>query len=272
MSLDKTEILNRLAQLDRRDPRRQLFGAEVHQYRLYPPVPQCQIDAFEAKYSVTLPSDYRYFITEVGNGGAGPYYGLFKFGEQDTPEGSCSWEDGDLVGDLSAEFPHTCAWNLPDSFWSKMPDPGPGTSVEEEDRRMAAWDKELEEYYWSPRIMNGAIPICHIGCALRQWLVINGPQKGFVWEDDRADNSGIYPLRVESGKQVTFADWYMSWLTEKAMQIRPNQPVSAGRTWGQRFRDWFVLLLLICVTILGYSAYLFIRMVLGLPLPGDKWR
>ncbi len=261
MSLDKTEILKRLSELDRKDPRRQLFGADVHQYRLHPPVPRSQIDAFEAKHNITLPADYRYFITEVGNGGAGPYYGLFKFGEQDTSLGFCSWEEGDLVGDLAAEFPHEKAWNLPDSFWHKMPDPGPDISVEEEDRLMAAWDKELAEHYCNPRIMNGAIPICHIGCALRQWLVINGPQKGFIWGDERADNGGVFPLRDLPGQLVTFADWYMAWLANPKRAM--NQPVSAGRTWRQLLFDWSILLLLICVSVLGYAAYLFIRMALG---------
>ena len=48
---------------------------------------------------------------------------------------------------------------------------------------MEAWDRELEAHYWDPAIMNGAIPICHKGCALRQWLVIHGEQRGFVWDD-----------------------------------------------------------------------------------------
>ena len=79
---------------------------------------------------------------------------------------------------------------------------------------MEAWDRELEVHYWNPAIMNGAIPICHKGCALRQWLVIHGDQRGFVWDDNRVDNAGIAPVLDESGEPVTFADWYMGWLDD----------------------------------------------------------
>ena len=77
---------------------------------------------------------------------------------------------------------------------------------------MEAWDRELEQYYWNPSIMEGAIPICHKGCALRQWLVIHGDQRGFVWDDFRVDNAGIAPVLGESSGPLTFADWYMGWL------------------------------------------------------------
>lgn len=46
----------------------------------------------------------------------------------------------------------------------------------------------------------------------RQWLVIHGEQRGFVWDDLRADNAGIAPVLDEAGATVTFADWSMGWL------------------------------------------------------------
>ena len=160
------------------------------------------------------PSDYRSFLTEVGNGGAGPYYGLFPFGQQDDGFGVGAWEDGGLVGDLSQPFPHVAAWNVSESFWDGEPDPPPGTPPEEEDRLWEAWDEVLEVSYWNPAVMDGAIPICHLGCALRQWLVITGEQKGFVWNDFRADYRGLSPVLGGSGEAVSFADWYMGWLDE----------------------------------------------------------
>jgi hypothetical protein len=44
-------------------------------------------------------------------------------------------------------FPHTTAWNLPDSFWGGEPNPPPGTPPEEEDGLLEAWDRELELHY-----------------------------------------------------------------------------------------------------------------------------
>ena len=72
----------------------------------------------------------------------------------------------------------------------------------------------LEEHYWDPAIMNGAIPICHLGCALRQWLVIHGERRGFVWDDFRADYRGSPPSWAARARPVTFADWYMGWLDD----------------------------------------------------------
>jgi hypothetical protein len=34
------------------------------------------VNAFESAHKVNLPPDYCYFLTSLGNGGAGPYYGL----------------------------------------------------------------------------------------------------------------------------------------------------------------------------------------------------
>jgi len=79
-TFDKQTVLRHLGDLDRRDPRRRIFGAEVHQYRLNPPLPVAVIEAFEGRHGLSLPKDYRHFMTEIGDGGAGPYYGVLPFG------------------------------------------------------------------------------------------------------------------------------------------------------------------------------------------------
>jgi hypothetical protein len=108
--------------------------------------------------------------------------------------------------------------------------------------------------------MNGAIPICHLGCALRQWLVINGDQRGFIWNDYRADRGGVLPLRSESGEQMNFSDWYLSWLNESIRQAGLMGKVAdllrRGRTAGRiakrrsSRRELLQLLLLVVVTVL----------------------
>jgi len=59
-----------------RDPRRLRFGARVHGYRLRPPLCADRLEAIEAAAGVRLPDDYRDHLRDVGDGGAGPYYGL----------------------------------------------------------------------------------------------------------------------------------------------------------------------------------------------------
>jgi hypothetical protein len=208
-------VLRLLGELGRRDRQRRVFGSGSHQYKLHPPLAVPVVEAFEARYGISLPGDYRSFLTGIGNGGAGPYYGVLPFGKDDDRD----WEGGGLVGDLSKPFPHSTAWNLPESFWHGEPDPPPGTPLEEEDRLMDAWDRELETHYWNPAIMHGAIPICHLGCALRQWLAIHGEQRGFVWTDFRADNRGVSPVLGGSDEPMTFADWYMTWLDDSMRKV-----------------------------------------------------
>jgi hypothetical protein len=232
-SFDKAAITRLLSELDRKDRHRSVFGSSVHDYKLHPPIQGSTIEEFEAQHGIRLPDDYRYFITEIGNGGAGPYYGLFPFGQQDD---ELSWEEGDLVGDVSRPFPHVEAWNLPESFWQQEPDISPDTPRDEEDRLWEAWDKVEQKHYWNPAIMNGAIPISHLGCALRQWLVVNGEQKGFVWNDFRADHRGISPLRNESGRQMSFSDWYVSWLDESLRTLGFEQTIVSLLVRGERLR------------------------------------
>lgn len=255
MKLDRTTVVDTLARLERKDRRCTTFGSAEHQYHLDPPLPSEVLDAFEEKHGVSLPDNYRYFITGIGNGGAGPCYGLFPFGEE---EDGRLWEDADVIGDLAEPFPYIEAWNLPEEFWNKEPDPPPDTPLEEEDRIMEAWDEELNEHYWNPRIMNGAIPICDRGCGLSQWLVVNGPQRGYVWNDDRADHAGISPLRDSDGKQVTFADWYMTWLenaeSHRITDVKRPRHSSSPRAG---LRDWTFLLVMVAGIFSGaaYAAW-----------------
>jgi hypothetical protein len=241
MPLEPGPIIEALRKLAQRDPQRRLFGANAHDYKLNPRLPPATVSAFEEEHGVALPPDYKGFLTSIGNGGAGPYYGLFRLGKDDTSE-ELPGSRSRLVGDLSAPFPHADAWNLPREFWEGAPDPPPDTPPEAEDELMATWDKVLEERYWNPAVMNGAIPICHRGCGLYQWLVVTGKQAGYVWNDERADEAGISPLRGPDGKQLTFADWYLQWL-ETAAAAPIERPIGSrsGLHGTTSLRDWTYL-------------------------------
>src|SRR5512142_2282534 len=96
MGLEATYVRHVLAQL--RAARADTFGATSHLFLLNPPLPEADVISFERRHKVSLPDDYRRFITEIGNGGAGPYYGVFPFGKDDDDR---DWEGGGFVGDLS---------------------------------------------------------------------------------------------------------------------------------------------------------------------------
>lgn len=54
----------------------------------------------------------------------------------------------------------------------------------------------------------GAICLCTMGCALRIWLVVSGPERGQMWDDYSADGADLGPLFT------TFGDCYLEWLGE----------------------------------------------------------
>lgn len=69
-------LKNLVRQAEKADPQYQVFGASSHRYQLYPVLSVQAVEAYEAKYNIQLPSEYKFFITHVGNGGAGPDYGI----------------------------------------------------------------------------------------------------------------------------------------------------------------------------------------------------
>ena len=255
--LNPEVILGRLEKLSKLDKDRSVFGSNAHNYKLNSPLGISEIKEFENQHGISLPRDYRSFIASFGNGGAGPGYGLFPFGRDD--EGR--WEETLSLGDPGNPFPHKDAWNLPDEFWRDEPNVPEGLPTGEEDQLWDEWDAKLARRYWSTSIMNGAIPICHLGCAHRQWLVVVGEQKGFVWDDLRADHGGLTPVKNANGDQMTFAEWYLAWLKE-AERHKPQRahhklsnrlqhafhPLISPK--GSRLRNWLQLLLLILIGVI----------------------
>ena len=60
----------------------------------------------------------------------------------------------------------------------------------------------------------GALYLCHFGCAIRFFLVVNGQSIGEVWRDSQADEAGILPERRQDGRHLGFLNWYENWLNE----------------------------------------------------------
>src|SRR6185503_8101468 len=108
-------LIAKLARLRAADPKYKLFGAETHKYRLGPTVSERELTEFESRHGISLPEDYREFLRTAGNGGAGPFYGVFPLGMFDGAGDELEpWREGDgIVGVLSAPFPLVDEWNLP---------------------------------------------------------------------------------------------------------------------------------------------------------------
>jgi hypothetical protein len=210
MPLDYSAIKRDLLRLCKARKKISVFGSEKHEFRRKPPLSEAQICRIEHREGIVLPADYRGFLINVGNGGAGPHYGVFRLGEIDYINITEPWirMRSYLTGSLSSSFPFTEPWN----DLSGRPNPDQ-MSQEEYKRQLDLFEKQ----YW--REIDGALPICHVGHALRIWLVVTGEEKGNLWRDDRADEDGFYPLEHGKAKRVTFGAWYRAWLDEAVRKL-----------------------------------------------------
>lgn len=183
------------------------FESDEAEFQCSAVMTEAEVLEFERAHAVRLPEEYRAFLMCVGKGGAGPGYGVFDLGECDVGFDFRAWHEGDgFVGTLRLPFPHAAAWN----DLAGMPE----DALCETDE--AAYERQraaFEAGYFAP--LDGAIPICHLGCALRLWLIVSGPEAGHVWEDRRADFEGLAPVQTRGGVRVSFYMWYRGWLDEE---------------------------------------------------------
>ncbi len=179
------EIWDKLRQLATYDSKLTVFGAGSHRYRTYPCLTEVEIEEFERQYQVLLPEDYRSFILEIANGGAGPNYGLCRL--QDSVE-----ENSLFL--LSRSFPHQESWNLHHSQFASAQD--------------------FDEEYFRGEHRQGSLSICDMGCGHTVLLVVSGAERGTIWQDFRAGDGGIIPLQdVANGSvRTSFTGWYAGWL------------------------------------------------------------
>ena len=200
-------VLEGVDRLRRSDRDLRVFGAIGHRYSFNARVTEREVASCEQRWGMRLPRDYREFLLDVGNGGAGPFYGVFRLGEWDGAGNGEPWSPF-IIGDPSKPFPHERSWNEPRNYRLAPSDQG---SDEYRD-----WMDREDTRYYSPALTDGSIPICTLGCALRFLLIVTGPEAGHVWADDRADDKGLAPLG-EGSRRLTFSEWYLAWM-ERALQ------------------------------------------------------
>ncbi|MFF4590461.1 SMI1/KNR4 family protein [Streptomyces sp. NPDC001388] len=205
----------------------EVFGALGHRWVLEEPLTEDELAKLEGQIGVRLPEEYRAFLMHVGAGGAGPAYGLFPVRRV---QGRWRWEgDGADMADLSmlAEpFPEQGPDpKTLDALLAERPEEEDFDEIEEFDDAIEAWDERWDAVMFAPERTAGAIVICHLGCALREWLIISGSHRGTIWSDGRADDIDLVPL-LDDGKPVTFARWYSDWL-EKAERTVLQAPADA---------------------------------------------
>lgn len=176
-------LAEKIAELSAKDTELKTFGASAfgtgHHYRMNPVLSADDLAHFERGYVVQLPKDYADFLTQIGNGGIGPCYGLYSLAQSvtDDPGHKCR-------SFLASPFPLTEFTNPYDEI-------------------VDGSDDEL----FDDRYICGSIVLSHQGCGYYDRLVITGPQAGQIWSDGRVSDQGIAPLGCD------FYTWYDGWVS-----------------------------------------------------------
>ncbi|MBG6136488.1 SMI1/KNR4 family protein [Longispora fulva] len=216
---DWSATRSRIARIAAQASSGRVFGASSHEWKVESPLSSEDLAELEAQLGVELPGEYRSFLLYCGRGGAGPAYGLFparRMGRRWEWEG----DGADLtdLDQLSTPFEHVEAFNPADG----LPEPPDEEAYDSEDAFNAAEDVYWEQHdrvAYAPEHSVGLLYLSHLGCALREALVISGPARGTMWADDTADDGGFRPLLDEDGTPLTFARWYQRWLDLAEAQV-----------------------------------------------------
>lgn len=188
MSLEHAEYIKLLVKrAGEVDKTREVFGASKHQYSLNQVVSMDNIYRFESKYNIKLPAEYVFFLTMVGNGGAGPYYGLY------TLENSIIHNEyPDAISKQAFINKH-----LTKEMWKIMMD-----KLEESDDTQ--YDEIMEQVY------SGLIITGTQGCTYDNLLMLNSSEEGKIVYID-------WNLQPEYGPyftHMTFLEWYENYFRE----------------------------------------------------------
>lgn len=188
-------IKQKLIEAQKVDKSLSVFGADKHKYILHNPITEEEISAFESKFNVNIPDAYRQFITKIGNGGTsyqnsgtGPYYGVYKFGEQID---AILTEPNTYLSLPCPIFP-----NITDEEWNKMTRKG---------------EELIDNEYMQINnfVFQGLLPIGTQGCSYETVLVIGGDYKGRIIYVDIS-----MVQKPKFAYEDNFLDWYERWLDE----------------------------------------------------------
>ncbi len=184
-------IADKLNKLREQDTDFEIFGADSHKYKMNPVLTEAKIKAYEEKNNLTLPEDYRWFLMNIGNGGAGPCYGLYKLSNPKYKE-DYPFVNGQMFSIIKNE-----------------------EGVDYTDLKSEEWG--LRQCVVQRKSEQGTIKICTEGCGMEIMLVLKGKEKGAIWFTDFGNESGLFSIDSQTSEDLcsmTFAEWYEMWLDD----------------------------------------------------------
>lgn len=166
----------------------EVFGASSHRYKLNPPLHRADLQKFEQTHGIILPESYAAFMTGIGNGGAGPYYGILPLGTNQTMELDRLHQPSSIQSTSLMEGDIEAADNTVMADTDEMS------------------DTEYDEYI--ARMTQGLLNIGEQGCSYETMLVVTGELRGKVIYMDLESHQTFITY------EETFLDWYERWLDE----------------------------------------------------------
>ena len=224
-------IQQKLAQAKATDKDLEVFGASSHKYHLNPPVSEAEVLAFEKKYGVSLPKDYRAFVQTIGDANAqkldimaGPYYGLSAFGTQVDDllyEGS----------EIYLKAPCALSPDMTKEEWEALSDPLLMSEEDFdnfEDKEVETTETEEDYIEQCGKVFGGLLPLGSQGCTYYHALVLNGKYAG------RIVNVDLDLARPKFAFETNFLDWYERYLDEVISgQLLDDRPTWFGYHRGE---------------------------------------
>lgn len=216
-------IQEQLAQLAAAERERWIAGADSHKYRLNPPAGTAVLARAESAIGAPLPAEYREFVTTVGDGGAGPYYGVLPLttalDRLEDVFGSLLPLGRDCPLSTDVDFAEVA--ERPDD-WNEH------VARLQSDPEYARRYQDLTETYNSEPWLDGRLPIVDYGCGDWFFLVVRGPRRGTVWADCSDNGNGLYCLEVD------FMSFYRRWLDDALAR-------AAGDGTSRRYASYDIL-------------------------------
>jgi hypothetical protein len=154
------------------------------------------IRAAERQLGVRLPASYVEVITVIGNG---PHGLFFELAPDDRGHWGWNSDDGDprrwLRKFLRKPFRHTVETSTDDHPFFESDDWH--QRLEEDSDAAYEWFGEnrndIIDEAWCDQHFQGSVAIKHYGCAIRDRLIISGPEAGNVWHSPEGLDFRLVP-------------------------------------------------------------------------------
>lgn len=207
LDIPKIEVV--LHQAKRWDMDFPLFGSHSHAHLFQPPLPEEDAAAWEELMEVRLPEDYRLYLTRLGNGGAGPAYGIAPFR---CPLQDCLREPAVFSDDQAERFNDLARrWyvyfnedeeKLYEAYCEQTP----------EERRMGFNDWDNSRYRFIENTVvhflfkSGQLFIANQGCSQDICLLLSGSHRGFCHGNSR-EYDYSYPFWYQPADHRSAITW-----------------------------------------------------------------